>query len=156
VILCGHRGCGKSRLGRALAEHLSLPFIDTDVLIEQRTGLARGTLFRRSESLFRAQERLVIEELPAHPAVIATGGGAVLDPRNLRRLEQLGTLIFLERPHTQVSDYIPRLVLYRRLAHASLPWRATPSAPISASPPGENPMVQQLVSLLTAAQLDCR
>jgi len=77
VLLIGPRGAGKSSVGALLAETLGLPFVDTDLRIEERTGRTIADLLR--DGSFREREAEVLEvALGAPPAVIAAGGGAVL------------------------------------------------------------------------------
>src|SRR5690606_29904508 len=84
LVLVGPMGAGKTSIGRCLAQHFGLAFIDSDQEIERRTGATIPTVFEcEGERGFRARERGVIREIIAGPpAVIATGGGAVLDPGN--------------------------------------------------------------------------
>jgi len=89
VILVGLPGSGKSAVGRRLAQRHQAPFIDLDERIESRAGRRIPEIFaEESEAVFRAHERAAIAELgppdrePAVARVVATGGGAVVDPRN--------------------------------------------------------------------------
>ncbi|MCP1661741.1 MAG: shikimate dehydrogenase [Methanocalculus sp. MSAO_Arc1] len=95
-ILIGLRGTGKSTIGRILAGKLALPFFDTDKLIEKEAGCSIGAIFSSSgEEAFREMEHTVISRLPRGPAVIATGGGAVLDERNRLMLRRDSHIIHL-------------------------------------------------------------
>ena len=100
VILCGFMGTGKSAVGARLARRLGVPLVDTDAEIERRAGATVAAIFARDgEARFREIEREVVASLaPSGGAVIATGGGAVIDPDNVRRLEQLGAMVLLEAP----------------------------------------------------------
>jgi shikimate kinase len=83
VVLTGFMGAGKTVTGRRLAQLLRLPFIDTDAEIERRFGPVAQIFQTRGEAAFRRIESAVVEEAAsAGPAVIAVGGGAVLDPKN--------------------------------------------------------------------------
>ena len=108
VVLVGPMGAGKTSIGRCLARHLGLDFIDSDHEIEERTGAAVPTIFAcEGEGGFRARERQVLEELLAGPAaVIATGGGAVLDPATRRLLAARGFVVHL---HADVATQLARL-----------------------------------------------
>jgi shikimate kinase len=83
IVLVGLMGAGKSCVGRRLAAALSLPFLDADKEIEEAAGCSIPELFKRyGEAAFRDGERRVIHRLldgPKH--VLATGGGAFMDPR---------------------------------------------------------------------------
>lgn len=84
IVLVGFMGTGKSATGRVLARLLGLEFIDTDALVEARAGRDIASIFRCSgEAAFRRLEKEVIREAGARDGVvIATGGGALLDPAN--------------------------------------------------------------------------
>ena len=98
VFLVGPMGAGKTAVGRQLARRLGLPFADSDVEIETRTGVDIPYIFEREgEEGFRAREREVIDALTASPAIVlATGGGAVLAAENRERLAARGTVVYLE------------------------------------------------------------
>jgi shikimate kinase len=75
----GAPGSGKSTVGVLLAERLGLPFVDTDAVIESRSGRTIGEIFvEDGEPAFRLLEEQVTGELVAEPVVLALGGGAVL------------------------------------------------------------------------------
>lgn len=99
IVLVGMPACGKSTVGKRLAEMLDRPFVDTDALIVDKTGCAIPALFERvGESGFRDYEAQVVAEVSVRQgAIIATGGGAVLRPENVERLKENGRLYFLDR-----------------------------------------------------------
>ena len=90
-------GCGKTTVGKSLARKLGYPFLDSDREIESRCGVDIPTIFEfEGEAGFRRREVRIINELTKlEPAVIATGGGSILDPRNRKRLHQRGHVILL-------------------------------------------------------------
>lgn len=95
-ILIGLRGSGKSTIGRRISGKLGIPFYDTDTLIEGRAGCTIPEIFLTiGEAGFRDIERETIASLPEGPAVIATGGGAVMDQRNAESLRKEAHIIFL-------------------------------------------------------------
>jgi 3-dehydroquinate synthase/shikimate kinase/3-dehydroquinate synthase len=84
VVLVGFMGAGKTTVGHIIAERLGQPFVDSDVLIEQRLGRAIRDIFTtEGETYFRQLEHVTVTDLVRGPeAVIALGGGAVEDPRS--------------------------------------------------------------------------
>lgn len=98
VFLIGPMGSGKTAVGRQLARALDLVFYDSDVEIEQRTGVDIPYIFEKEgEAGFRERERDVIDALTRlEGVVLATGGGAVLLPENRQRLAERGCVVYLE------------------------------------------------------------
>jgi len=90
-------GSGKSTIGKQLAAALGLSFQDSDHEIQRRTGVDIPTIFAfEGEAGFRAREKAVIDALTAMDGqVLATGGGAILDPDNRRLLSSRGVVIYL-------------------------------------------------------------
>jgi len=107
LFLTGPMGAGKSTIGRQLSRQLRMPFHDSDQEIEQRTGVDIPLIFElESESGFRKRESAVIDELTRLQGIIlATGGGAILDPQNREHLTSRGTVVYL---HTSVSQQLKR------------------------------------------------
>jgi shikimate kinase len=97
VILGGFMGTGKSSVGKRLAECLGYEFVDLDELIEADARLPIAQIFAtRGEAAFRAMEREMVVRVSARErCVIATGGGALVEPRNLERLRRTGVVIAL-------------------------------------------------------------
>jgi shikimate kinase len=97
VVITGFMATGKSSVGRALAQRLSVPFVDTDVLVEKAEGRSVSEIFAtEGEAYFRAAERAAISAaLAVADAVVATGGGAVLDPENMRAMQAAAPIICL-------------------------------------------------------------
>ncbi len=97
VFLVGPMGAGKSTVGRRLAQVLQRDFVDSDQEIEQRAGASIPLIFElESEAGFRAREKAVIAELTQRQnIVLATGGGAVLNPDNRRCLAGRGIVFYL-------------------------------------------------------------
>ena len=142
IYLVGMMGAGKSTVGRALAKHLHLSFVDADAEIVERTGVKIPVIFEiEGEAGFRARECAVLQELTQrHGLVLATGGGAVLNAANRELLRQHGIVIYLRvkpedllqrtrndknRPLLQTQNpletlrqlYAERDPLYRETAH---------------------------------------
>mgnify|MGYP004665227359 FL=1 len=100
VVLIGMPGCGKSTIGKRIAFQLSKRFIDTDEEILKQIGISIPEFFERyGESKFREIETKIIKELSAvQNAVIATGGGAILNTANIDFLKENGVVFFIDRP----------------------------------------------------------
>jgi shikimate kinase len=98
VYLIGPMGSGKTAVGRRLATLLGKEFFDSDAEIEKRTGVDIRYIFEKEgEARFRVREREAIASLTAlDNVVVATGGGAILDPENRERLSNTGTVVYLE------------------------------------------------------------
>ncbi len=108
LVLVGPMGAGKTSIGRRLAERFGLPFADADREIEAHTGASVATIFDcEGEDGFRSRERAVLVELLSGTGrVIATGGGAVLDPGNRTLLRDRGFVVHL---HAGVAAQLARL-----------------------------------------------
>ena len=97
VILVGMPGCGKSTLGVLLAKELGLDFVDTDIVIQSRTGeLLHKTLDRVGvEGLLDEEEAAILSLDMTKPCVIATGGSAVLRENSVKYLSENGVVVYL-------------------------------------------------------------
>jgi shikimate kinase len=108
VYLVGMMGAGKTTVGRRLARRLGWSFVDADRELEARLGVPVATVFElEGEAGFRRRESALIEELTLREAVVlATGGGAVLDPANRAVLRGRGRVLYLR---ASVGDLWHRL-----------------------------------------------
>ncbi|MBL9137491.1 MAG: shikimate kinase [Verrucomicrobiales bacterium] len=97
LALVGFMGSGKSTVGRLVARHLGLGFVDTDEAIEARTSRRISEIFAADgEAAFRALERQTLEELVGREGlVIATGGGLICQPGNLEILQRRALVVCL-------------------------------------------------------------
>ena len=101
IVLTGMPGSGKSTVGKALAELLGRPFVDTDAVIVERAGKPITEIFAElGEAGFRDLETQAVKDTAnaCTGAVIATGGGAILRDENIRALRRTGRIYFLNRP----------------------------------------------------------
>lgn len=100
LVLIGMPGCGKSGLGRILANRLGMNFADTDRMIEASEGKRISEIFAQNgQEYFRDRETFWITNAAEQDnTVIATGGGAVLREENRRVLRERGVVFFIDRP----------------------------------------------------------
>jgi shikimate kinase/3-dehydroquinate synthase len=106
LVLVGVMGSGKTETGRRLATQLGREFVDTDALIEAEMGMTVADLFRRrGEAAFRETERRVVADAlgATGPAVIATGGGAVLDSESRAAMHEQGIVVWLDPPLPRIA-----------------------------------------------------
>ncbi len=110
VVLIGPMGCGKSTVGRSLADRLNYQFIDTDAELVKRTGVPISTIFEiEGEAGFRDRETKLLEEmLQTDRIVLATGGGIALKESNRKLLKEIGSIVFLNATED---------ILFSRLEH---------------------------------------
>ena len=132
IVLIGMPGCGKSTLGKLLAEKLGKKFVDCDEELVKMAGRSIPTIFAEDgEEHFRALETEVVKALGKESGlVLATGGGVVTRARNLPHLSQNGRVVFLDTPPDALPTdgrplsakkspavlYAERLPLYRAAA----------------------------------------
>jgi len=97
IFLIGPMGSGKTAVGRRLAHDLGRPFVDSDGVIEERTGVDIPFIFEKEgEDGFRRREAEVIDELTCGAGlVMATGGGTIMAAENRRHLASRGLVIYL-------------------------------------------------------------
>jgi 3-dehydroquinate synthase len=153
LILTGFMATGKTRVGRELARRLGREFVDMDAEIEARAGKSVSRIFAEDgESAFRSMEAALCKELSViqkarseheQARVIATGGGALVDPANRATMMQSGTVVCLtstadeilrrlgesgatDRPLLRAKDpraEIKRLLALRHEAYSAIPWQ---------------------------------
>ena len=99
ILFIGMPGCGKTTIGRCLAELTDREFLDTDEIIEMKTGMRIPEIFEKhGEAHFRKLETEVLREVSRESGkIIATGGGVVTVPGNLDLIRQNSICIFLDR-----------------------------------------------------------
>ena len=100
IVLVGLMGAGKSTVGRRLAKRLGLPFVDSDAEIEDAAGLSAAEVYEKfGEKDFRdGERRLVARLMDGEVRVIATGGGAYVDPRTRQLLNDRAITVWLDAP----------------------------------------------------------
>jgi 3-dehydroquinate synthase len=167
IFLVGLMGAGKTTIGRMLARRLGMRFADSDHEIEARTGASVPWIFEiEGEPSFRKREAEMIRELTAGSGlVLATGGGAVLNPDSRRLLAERGTVIYLRasvnsilartahdknRPLLQTAD--PRKKLEDLTAQREPLYREIADIVIDTGRPNVQSMVQTILDQLAAVE----
>ena len=98
IVLIGMPGCGKTTLGKLLAEKLGRKLTDIDHYIEEKEGCAINDIFEYGEEAFRNIETKAVLDLEEEEAsVIATGGGVVKRASNMDSLKKNGIIVYIDR-----------------------------------------------------------
>jgi shikimate kinase len=110
IVLVGLMGAGKSTVGRRLARRLGLPFVDSDTAIEDASGLSAAEVFERyGEHDYRDGERRIVSRLiDGEVRVIATGGGAYIDPDTRALLNNNAITVWLDAPIDVLAERTAR------------------------------------------------
>jgi shikimate kinase/3-dehydroquinate synthase len=168
IFLVGLMGAGKTTIGRMLARRLGMHFADSDHEIEARTGASVPWIFEiEGEASFRRREADMIRELTAGSGlVLATGGGAVLNPESRRLLAERGTVVYLRasvnsilqrtshdknRPLLQTAD--PRRKLEDLTAQREPLYREIADLVIDTGRPNVQSMVQTILDQMAAIDM---
>ncbi len=108
ITLIGYRGCGKTVIGRQLAEQLGWSFIDTDEVVEENAGRTIREIFQTDgEMAFRKMEAGVLDDaLTGRRRVVGVGGGAVLARRNRKAMRAAGECVWLTAPPGELQRRI--------------------------------------------------
>ncbi|MCB2291096.1 shikimate kinase [Clostridium sp. CS001] len=108
IALIGMSGCGKTTIGKLLAEKLKLLFYDVDLYIEKGQEKSIKDIFLNGEEYFRKIESLALEEIVNKGGykVIATGGGVVKDPKNMEHFGEDFIIVFLNRNIEAIAEDI--------------------------------------------------
>ena len=164
LVLIGLMGAGKSAVGRRLAASLNLPFTDADSEIESAAGQSIAEIFaNHGEAYFRTGERKVIARLLENgPQVLATGGGAFMDPETRAAVKEYGISIWLKaslrvlmkrvgrrdnRPLLQVDN--PETVMKKLVAERN-PVYAEADITVESKDAPHEVMVGSIIDALTA------
>ncbi|MBU2886623.1 shikimate kinase [Gilvimarinus agarilyticus] len=164
VFLVGPMGVGKSTIGRMLASDLGLPFLDTDRVIEERTGADIPWIFdMEGEDGFRQRETNVLADICQMTAsVVATGGGIVTREKNLELMRNAGTTCYLQasveqlvertardkkRPLLQVDN--PREKIEQILAEREPSYRSVSQIVVNTDRYGPKAAVQEILEALS-------
>jgi shikimate kinase len=106
IYLIGYRAVGKSSVGRSLASTLNRPFIDTDSELSEQAGMTISEyVHKMGWSAFRDLERTILQQISNRDSqVVATGGGVVLEPQNVRSMRETGTLVWLKASPQTIKE----------------------------------------------------
>ena len=98
IVLIGMMGVGKSSVGRRLSARLAIPFVDADTEIEKAAGMSIADIFsQHGEEYFRSGEaRVIARLLEGGPQVLATGGGAFMNPKTRDAIRAKGVSVWLK------------------------------------------------------------
>ena len=123
IVLIGMMGVGKSSIGRRLGARLSIPFIDADGEIEKAAGMSIADIFaRHGEAAFRSGEsRVIARLLVSGPQVLATGGGAVMNPETRTLIKDKGVSIWLSAELDLLMRRISKRKAERPMLHTADP-----------------------------------
>lgn len=163
VYLVGPMGAGKSTIGKVLAEQMQLAFVDSDRVIEERTGADIPWIFdMEGEEGFRQRETAVLEQLSEeNDMVLATGGGIVLRPENRQCMRRAGKVVYLtasieqllertskdkKRPLLQVDD--PRAVIEVLMAERDPLYREVADVVIDTEKRSPKAVAQDIIAQL--------
>lgn len=144
IFIIGPMGAGKTTIGRQLARDLGLAFLDSDHEIEHRTGAGIPLIFEiEGEEGFRRREREAIDELTRRGGVVlATGGGAVLDPANRAHLAARGRVVYL---HASIDHLLKRTAKDR---NRPLLQTADPRARLAGIMKVRDPLYREIADLI--------
>lgn len=110
IILIGYMGCGKTTVGKRLAELMDFTFVDTDEMIERQQGRTISEIFGTDgEQMFRTMETTLLEQMLEGKngrLVISTGGGMPLREENRALLSKLGTVVYLKAEPKTIYDRV--------------------------------------------------
>ena len=107
ISLIGMAGCGKSTLGKALSKKLSVDFLDTDSLIEEKHQLTLEQIKTKYGYQFlRSEEEKVIMSITSTTKIISTGGSAVYSDKSMLHLSKFSKIIYLDTPFDIIKNRI--------------------------------------------------
>lgn len=110
IVLIGMPGAGKSTLGVLLAKALGRPFIDTDLLIQEKEGkLLQEIIDQKGIDYFLGLEEEVISGLDVKNNVISTGGSAVYSQKTMNRLKKNGKILYLKLSFEEMRERIKNI-----------------------------------------------
>lgn len=107
IVLIGMPSCGKSTVGVVLAKALGYRFVDSDLVIQERTGkLLSEIIDEEGLEAFNEIENRINSEIEYHKAVIATGGSVIYGKKAMEHLKSIGTIVYIELPFDTLCERI--------------------------------------------------
>lgn len=105
IVLIGMPGAGKSTVGVVLAKHEGFQFVDSDLVIQEKTGmLLHEIITKEGDDGFRRVENRINASLRAKRSVIATGGSVIYGREAMHHLKKIGILVYLSLPCETIED----------------------------------------------------
>lgn len=148
LFIIGPTGAGKTSIGRRLADHYGLPFVDLDQSVEHHCGVDVNTVFEiEGESGFRQRESTLLDTLSQRAGVLlATGAGAVLAPANRQWLSERGFVVWLQ---VSLEQQLERLQRDQRRPLLAVPDRRERLQTMAAT---REPIYRELADLVVPGQ----
>lgn len=168
LVLVGLMGAGKTTVGRRLAKEIGLDFFDSDVEITEAAGCSVSDIFSlHGEAIFRdLEKRVLLRLVSAGPSVIATGGGAFMNPEIRAAIREHGTSIWLRADVDVLEDRVSRKnnrplleqgdkkEILTRLAEERYPVYAEADMTVNSGKGSHETIVAEIVTLLQARKED--
>lgn len=105
IVLIGMPGAGKSTVGVVLAKNAGLRFVDSDLVIQEQTGmLLHEIISKEGDDGFRQVENRINASLQVKHSVIATGGSVIYGREAMRHLKEIGTVVYLKLSYEAIAD----------------------------------------------------
>lgn len=105
IVLIGMPGAGKSTVGVVLAKHMGFSFVDSDLVIQEQTGmLLHEIITQQGDDGFRQVENRINASLKVRHSVIATGGSVIYGREAMHHLKQIGTVVYLKLSCEEIAE----------------------------------------------------
>lgn len=105
IVLIGMPGAGKSTVGVVLAKHEGFRFVDSDLVIQEQTGmLLHEIISKEGDDGFRQVENRINASLQVKHSVIATGGSVIYGKEAMRHLREIGTMVYLQLSYESIAE----------------------------------------------------
>lgn len=105
IVLIGMMGCGKTTIAKLLSKKLGRVYLDMDEYLVNKYHQSIDDMFKIGEDYFRKNETdvcLSVSKLEGY--IISTGGGVVLNPKNIEYLKENGIIVFIDRPIEKIAE----------------------------------------------------